>query len=421
MRDFLVAQLGARRHYAVPRALQTAGRLAALYTDICGNKGWPRLLSAVPRDIAPGAVRRLAERRAAGVPTQMIHAFTSFGWQYARRKAAATSAAERTDAWLWAGQTFGQLVVDHGLGDAEGVYVFNSAGLEVLHAARAEGRVAVLDQTIAPRRYERELMRDEHAAWPGWDTIDEEDPHLDAYCRREEREWVAADRIVCGSEFVRDTLVTCGVDSERCVVAPYGLQAETPDTSPVAHDAHAGPLRVLTVGEVGLRKGSPYVLRAAQRLAGVATFRMVGDVAAGDAVVKDLNGHVELVGAVPRSEVTRHYAWADVLLLPSLCEGSAASTYEAMHAGLPVVCTPNAGSVVRDGVDGCVVPPRDVDAIVARLEFLAGDLDARQRMGAAARRHVATLTLDDYGKRLIAAIEPPAATRPEPTAPHAAS
>ena len=79
---------------------------------------------------------------------------------------------------------------------------------------------------------------------------------------------------------------------------------------------------------------------------------------------------------VPRSEVIRHYEWADIFLLPSLCEGSATSTYEALTAGLPVVCTPNCGSVVRHGTEGYLVPIRDPGAISDRLEALATDAEA---------------------------------------------
>ena len=61
---------------------------------------------------------------------------------------------------------------------------------------------------------------------------------------------------------------------------------------------------------------------------------------------------MELAGPVPRSVVAEHYAWADVFLLPSVCEGSATATYEAIASGIPVICTPNAGSVIEDGRQG---------------------------------------------------------------------
>ena len=58
-------------------------------------------------------------------------------------------------------------------------------------------------------------------------------------------------------------------------------------------------------------------------------------------------------------------AAADVFVFPSLFEGSAVVTYEALACGLPGIVTAEAGSVVRDGVDGLIVPARDVEALAA--------------------------------------------------------
>jgi glycosyltransferase involved in cell wall biosynthesis len=92
-------------------------------------------------------------------------------------------------------------------------------------------------------------------------------------------------------------------------------------------------------------------------------------------------------------------AWADVFLLPSICEGSALAIHEALAAGLPVVTTPNSGSVVRDGVDGYVVPVRDVDAIVDRLTRLI-DPVLRAEMGRNARARAAEFNKAIYTDRL---------------------
>ena len=46
--NFLVAQLGARMHYAIPRILQDEGMLSSFYTDISAVQGWPKLLRYLP-------------------------------------------------------------------------------------------------------------------------------------------------------------------------------------------------------------------------------------------------------------------------------------------------------------------------------------------------------------------------------------
>ncbi len=75
---------------------------------------------------------------------------------------------------------------------------------------------------------------------------------------------------------------------------------------------------------------------------------------------------------------------------------------EAMACGLPVLVTPAAaGDVVRDGIEGYVVPPRDPRAIADRLVTLSTDPDLRMRMGLAARRRALEYTWDAYGERVL--------------------
>jgi glycosyltransferase involved in cell wall biosynthesis len=70
-----------------------------------------------------------------------------------------------------------------------------------------------------------------------------------------------------------------------------------------------------------------------------------------------------------------------------------------------VITTPNAGSVVRDGVDGFIVPIRDVAAIVDRVERLAGDSELWAEMSANALARASEYTIEKYGERLLAALQ----------------
>jgi len=397
----VAAQLGARAHYAIPRILSAAGLLERFYTDICAAKGWPRLLRAVPRDLQPASVRRLAGRIPWQVPPERLTSFPALGLQYGIRRYAARTPTEQSAADLWAGRRFSELVAHHGFGAAAGLIAFNSAGLEQLQAARRSGLWTAVEQTVAPRSILDRLVAEEHEAFPDWAPPPAADLFAAEFAARERAEWEAADVVLCGSEFVRQGIAESGGPVARCAVVPYGVDAcfSLPRRHP-----HRGPLRVLTVGEIGLRKGSPYVLAAATRLQGCAVFRMVGPCGVRPAALKALQATVELTGPVPRAEMAAQFAWADVFLLPSICEGSAIAVYEALAARLPVVCTPNTGSVVRDGVDGFVVPARDAEAIVERLELLAKDADRRMEMSQCAGDRASEFTLEGYGRRLLAAL-----------------
>ena len=372
----VVAQLGARMDYAIPRMLHEAGLLEHFYTDICAINGWPSLLKYLPDFLQPLGLRRLLERDPKQIPKEKITAFTSFGWEYYQRQRRAKTRSDTTAVHLWSAREFCNRILKQGFGQATGIYTFNSAGLELLQAAKAQSLRTLMEQTIAPKRIEDQLLREEQQAFPDWESPLSDDVFSEQFSEREQTEWRIADVILCGSEFVREGIAACGGPVERCAVVPYGVDIRF---SPIERPPHDGPLRVLTVGAVGLRKGSPYVLEAARRLKGKAEFRMVGSIQVLPQAEAGLRTRLELIGPVPRMEILSHYAWADVFLLPSLCEGSATVVYEALATGLPVICTPNTGSVVRDGVDGFIVPIRDPDSIARMIEAYYHDQDLLQR------------------------------------------
>ncbi|MGR6916853.1 glycosyltransferase family 4 protein [[Actinomadura] parvosata] len=100
-----------------------------------------------------------------------------------------------------------------------------------------------------------------------------------------------------------------------------------------------------------------------------------------------LGGHVSLPGRTDRLD--RELTAASVYALSSRFEGLPMVMIEAMTHALPVVafdCPTGPKDVLTDGVDGVLVPPRDVDALATALNRVIADRDLRVRMGRAARR-----------------------------------
>ncbi|HET7548049.1 MAG TPA: hypothetical protein VFJ86_09775, partial [Usitatibacter sp.] len=75
--------------------------------------------------------------------------------------------------------------------------------------------------------------------------------------------------------------------------------------------------------------------------------------------------------------------------------------------GLPMVTTPNSGSLVRDGEEGFVVPACDDAALALALRRLCEDAALRSRTARAARERSAAGSLDAYAGRLLAALDAP--------------
>jgi glycosyltransferase involved in cell wall biosynthesis len=398
-----VAMRGARMHYAIPSLLARAGLLGTFYTDAySGNKPWVRgALKRIDGLLRASFIRAYLGREAADIEPSRVVSFDLLGMKciLARRRLSSRSQIFRMHARYNA--KFCQEVAKLGFSGASAVYALNGAALEIFREAKT-CTVCILEQTIAPARIEDRLLAEEAQRWPG-SQAGTADFVLNPLAAREEAEWRLADCIVCGSEFVAAGLESIGVERAKCWVVPYGVDTST--FRPREDRGSGRGLNVLFIGAVGLRKGVPYLLEAL-RIVDNARLRcrLVGHIEVNRHWLAEHQGSAEVMGPVPRSDVMSMYDWADVFVLPSICEGSATVTYEALACGLPVITTPNSGSVVRDGKDGFVVPIRDPDAIAARLRQLLENCQLRRTISANARQRSQEFSLQSYAARVISLV-----------------
>jgi len=388
-----VAMLGARMHYAVPRLLHEAGLLERLFTDgYIGDKPWLEAgLRSIPAGVRPGAVERWLGRKDEVLPPEKVTSFERLGLWYGYARQRAMDSAFASEVSREAALRFNRHILKVGLGDAQVVWGFNGAALELFEVAKRQGRLCVLEQTILPLALERRLLQQEQARWPGWEQNPADWSQPLALAGREEAEWVLADAIVAGSEFVRDGLRELGVPTEKIHVIPYGVDLNRFDASVGGHSrshSEETPLKVFFAGQVGLRKGVPDLLEAVRQFEPrEIKLRLAGSVALSEEKLGLYTSHAELLGHVPRTRMRDMFQWADVFVLPSIVEGSATVTYEAMMSGCPVIATPNAGSLVRDDLDGFIVPIRSQESLAKALRRyvdepeLLGDHREQVRIG----------------------------------------
>ncbi len=177
-----------------------------------------------------------------------------------------------------------------------------------------------------------------------------------------------------------------------------------------------GSFRVLTAGRLHRLKGFALGVKAFGRLAARrpdAEMKIVGKgeeeeairAAARDAGVED---KVELIDWLPRTELLKAMASADVVLFPSFRDGGGAVVVEAMAAGKPVVVVDSGGPGSHiDPAWGIKVAPATPEVTASRLaealDRLASDPGLRDRLGRAARRRVEDFYLyDREGERMMA-------------------
>ena len=401
---FIVVQIGARHGYAIPAILDQAGLLERFYTELCGTVGAGRYL-AMARFVSRGDSRaaRLAARRLpdgiAGKTRTFARPVARHAWRSRRLDPGDAAGGFREN--LRFSDELGEAMARAGYGAATHVYgMMGECGPFLARASRRGLRV--ISEVYIPLSTER-ILAEERRAFPDWE------PEVPDYAalRREAGavgdallRWT--DHFICPSPRVRDDLVAnFGVGCVRTSVVPYGVEPRWFDVDP-----RPVPRRVLFAGAACLRKGIHYLAMAAERLRAGGCgyeFRVAGEVTPRVAAQPPCR-HLTFLGRVPRARMCAEFEAADVLVLPSLAEGSATVTHEALAAGVPVVTTRAAGSPVRDGIEGRIVPERDPAALADAIAEIVGDRDRRARMSAAARRRAGAFTWDRYGERLVAAL-----------------
>lgn len=401
-----MAMLGARGHYAVPRILHEKGLLKTFYTDAyVGNKKLlRRALNSLPGAMAPRIVRAWSSRDDAVLPAEKVHSFDLLGiWYASARKIATIRKSSPNRIFRKAAIGFSRRILSQDLDGCAAIWTCNGTAQELFAYAKLRGVYCIMEQTILPKRLMNRLLSEESSRWPGWqnDSATWKDD-LEAYSR-EQNEWELADAIIAGSEFVREGLISLGVPNEKIHVIPYGIDSHRFGQEDAPRPArNGGPLRVLFAGEVGLRKGVPDLLSAFDRLPpGAIELRLAGNIAIDEKKLAPWRDRVSFLGPVPRSEMSKLYAWADVFILPSLVEGSATVTYEALMSGLPVIATANTGAIVSDGLNGFIVPIRAPEKISECLTRYIDDEDllARHRIAAWEARDF--VGLDRYSRDLL--------------------
>jgi glycosyltransferase involved in cell wall biosynthesis len=204
--------------------------------------------------------------------------------------------------------------------------------------------------------------------------------------------------IVCPSDYLRRLALGWGVSADRIEVLPNAAPARSLIVEPNVPRAPLGvdgrPLLVVA-GRLTRQKNVEAAIEAAARIESVSLL-VVGD---GDerarleqlAVRLGLGERISFLGAQPRERVLELLSAADLCLLPSVWENSPHTVIESLALGTPVIAS-NVGGVaeiVRDGENGLLVAPGDVEALEGAVRRFFADPPLATRLQAAAAPSVA--------------------------------
>ncbi len=223
---------------------------------------------------------------------------------------------------------------------------------------------------------------------------------LGALKRARTRALAQARWVVVPSEYLAKIARGWGLDADRIVVVP--------NPAPSVEAVLASPLEPNTfvfAGRLTRQKALGTAIDALALVPG-ARLLVIGDGPERAALERHasesgVNGRVAFAGALPRADVLSALAGAQAAVLSSDWENFPHGAVEALAVGTPVVATAVGGvpEIVRDGVNGLLVPPGDPASLARALRLLVEDDAARERLAAGAAPSVAGLTTTEvYGQ-----------------------
>ena len=216
------------------------------------------------------------------------------------------------------------------------------------------------------------------------------------------REKIAAAKLICCiSSFTRSQLMMLSPYErwDKFVLARVGIDTQV--FSPRQGKMLTNVFEVLCIGRLTPAKGQHLLIDAADRLAKEGRkirVRLAGNGPDEESLRNHAArigdpGNVMFEGGVNQEGIRALYAAADVLCLPSFAEGLPNVLMEAMAMEIPCLTTHIAGvpEMIRDGVDGLLVAPSDLEGLVDALKRLMDDVELRDRLAKNGRLRVLEL------------------------------
>lgn len=265
------------------------------------------------------------------------------------------------------------------------VYLWPACSVESYRYAKKMGKTIIMESINCHQSFARDIL-DAEAKKLGLSDI-----HLitDESINDENEKLSLADYIFSPSPQVTKSFLEMGIDQNKIIESSYGLDES--DLLPQNHNIEKKdtPFTALFVGSVIPRKGIHLLLDYWKSAAINGKLKIIGKIEnSAEAIVKQYENDSSIEFVSFTNDLTSNYANADLFIMPSLEEGSPLVTYLAIGAGLPCLVSPMAGDgVVRNNIDGYIIPPHDKLAWVAALQNIAENHELRLELSKSVRTH----------------------------------
>jgi len=288
-------------------------------------------------------------------------------------------------------------------GQIDIIHCWPLGALETLKTAARRGIATVLERPNANTRFAMEVVQRECERLGVALPPEHEHAYNEEKLRKEEQEYALATRLLCPSDFVVRTFLDKGYEKEKLSRHIYGYDEKQYYPGADAREAN-GPLRVLFVGACAVRKGVHYALEAWLKspASRAGTFLIAGEfLPAYQERLATLLSHPSVRVLGHRNDVPELMRSSDILVLPSIEEGSALVTAEARGCGCVLLVSDAAGANCTHMADALVHHAGDVESLARHFSMLERDGVLLRRLRTESLRTVHHLTWAAAGAKLL--------------------
>lgn len=258
------------------------------------------------------------------------------------------------------------------VGKIDVVHVWPLGALRTLQEAKRLGLPTLLERPNAHTRYAYEVVKQECAKLGISMPPGHEHDYNPAILAHEEAEYALADYLLCPSDFVARTFLDCGFPAAKLLRHQYGFNEKLFYSDPKARSEGKG-LTVLFAGGCAPRKGLHYALDAWLQSSAHkhGTFLIAGGFIPGYAErlsAQLAHPSVKVLGH--RNDIPELMRKSDILVLPSIEEGSALVTSEARGSGCVLLVSDAAGAICEDAVNALIHRAGDTQALTNHFDLL---------------------------------------------------
>lgn len=259
--------------------------------------------------------------------------------------------------------------------------------------------ILMLDLAIGLPQYRMKIQYGDRFHKGMLQEVDEIQKKLYAWYKEEVE---LADIILCGSEFVKKTVVYFYPEFDtKCKVLPYGTNLEE-FSYPERKFEEKKDLKFVFVGRLSWRKGADLMLDAWRDFVvdhPQAELHFFGTPDS-EIVLGQLPENVFLHGWIKKADLITSLKTMDVFVFPTTFEGSSIAVFQAMALKLPVITTINSGTVLEHGKSCEIVEAGDRVGLVNAMDKLFRDKGYRQKLAENGYDMSKNYSWDDYKLRL---------------------